>query len=90
MVKRGQQVIATVADGLPRPGHKRAKVEDPITEKVAAIAEALADFSVEIPGALSCRDMLQAMLPSVLGVPCSERHSYQAAVAAMIGDCRDC
>jgi len=86
MVKRGQKVIVSVEESLPRPGHKRARVEDPIAEKVAAIAKALADPEVETPGALSCREMLQAMLPCVLRVPCSERHSYQATVASMIGE----
>jgi len=88
MVKRGQKVVASVEDSLPRPGFKRAKTEktaDPIPDKVGIIAEALADPEVVIPND-SCRKMLQAMLSSVLSVPFSERHGYQAQVAAMLGE----
>lgn len=88
MVKRGQKVVATVEDSLPRPGFKRAKTEkkgDSILDKVGIIIEALADPKVVIPNDC-CRNMLQAAVPCVLQVPVSERHSYQANVAAMLGE----
>jgi len=85
--KRSHKVIASIENVLPRPGHKRAKIEDPVGDKVTAISDALADTQfLEIQGSAECREMLMATLPLSLKVPRSERHSFQAAVASMIGE----
>jgi len=84
--KRSQNAIVSV-ENVPRPGHKRAKIEDPVGDKVSAIAEAMSDPQlVEIPGPASCRDMLVTTMPLALKIPRSERHSFQASVASMIGE----
>jgi hypothetical protein len=84
--KRSQKVLAAVHESVPRPGHKRAKIEDPVEDKVAAIAEALSDPQVEIQGTSACREMFLATMPHALKTPRSERHNFQAEVASMIGD----
>lgn len=82
--KRNQKVSI---DELPRPGHKRAKVDDPVGAKVTSISEAIADTQlVEIEGTAVNRKMLIEIVPLTLKVPCSERHTYQTSVATMIGE----
>jgi hypothetical protein len=84
--KRSQKAIAPI-ETLPRPGHKRAKIEDPVGDKATALTEGIADPNlVEIDGNIVCREMFVTVLPLALKVPRSERHSYQQAVASMIGE----
>lgn len=85
--KRSQKAISSITETLPRPGHKRAKIEDPVADKMTALTEGLADPQlVEIEGNIVCREMFVTILPLALKIPRSERHGYQASVASMIGD----
>eukprot|EP00746_Dinoflagellata_sp_MGD_P161532 gnl/MRDRNA2_/MRDRNA2_88723_c0_seq1.p1 gnl/MRDRNA2_/MRDRNA2_88723_c0~~gnl/MRDRNA2_/MRDRNA2_88723_c0_seq1.p1 ORF type:complete len:426 (+),score=129.85 gnl/MRDRNA2_/MRDRNA2_88723_c0_seq1:78-1280(+) len=85
--KRSQKAMTSLETTLPRPGHKRAKIEDPVADKVTALTEGLANPElVEIEGSLVCREMFVTIMPLALKLPRSERHGYQASVASMIGD----
>eukprot|EP00746_Dinoflagellata_sp_MGD_P161591 gnl/MRDRNA2_/MRDRNA2_88796_c0_seq1.p1 gnl/MRDRNA2_/MRDRNA2_88796_c0~~gnl/MRDRNA2_/MRDRNA2_88796_c0_seq1.p1 ORF type:complete len:394 (+),score=116.04 gnl/MRDRNA2_/MRDRNA2_88796_c0_seq1:83-1183(+) len=66
------------------PEPKKARVVDPVTEKLEVITRTLADPSFQVPGGETHRDLLLASVPHTLTVPCEERHEYQTQVAKMV------
>jgi len=61
---------------------KKAKVVDPITEKVELITKTLKEPECQIQE--SHREMLLLAIPHVLTVPGDERHAYQTQVVHMV------
>jgi len=59
---------------------KKAKIIDPITEKVELLAQTIGECQLQD----SYREMLLQALPHTLTVPRDERHGYQAQVAQMV------
>jgi len=62
---------------------KKAKVVDPITEKIELISNTIRESECQMQD--SHREMLLLALPHVLTVPSDERHEYQTQVAQMVG-----
>jgi len=72
--------------GRPPAAHtvaKKAKVTDPIMEKIEVISKIISDPECQLQD--SHRGMLLGTLPYTLTVPNEERHEYQSQVAQMIG-----
>jgi len=66
------------------PEPKKARIVDPVTEKMEAITQMLSDPAFQVPGGETHRDLLLASLPHTLTVPCEERHEYQTRMAKMV------
>jgi hypothetical protein len=62
---------------------KKAKVVDPITEKIEMISKTISENDCQLQE--SHREMLLLALPHTLTVTSEERHEYQSEVAQMIG-----
>lgn len=61
---------------------KKAKVVDPITEKVELLAKTISDPECQLQD--SYREMLLQAIPHTLTLPRDERHAYQTQVAQMV------
>jgi len=70
------------AQGASVDAVKKAKIIDPITEKVDLILKTIGEPECQMQE--SHREMLQLAIPHVLTVPCDERHGYQTQVAQMV------
>lgn len=62
---------------------KKAKVVDPLADKVELISKTISDPECALPDSL--REMLLLAIPHTLPVPSLERHDYQAKVIGMMG-----
>lgn len=62
---------------------KKAKVVDPITEKVELVSKTISDPECQLPDSL--REMFMLAIPHTLPVPGLERHDYQTKVIEMMG-----
>jgi len=67
---------------VPEP--KKARIVDPVTEKMEVITQMLSDPAFQVPGGETHRDLLLASIPHTLTVPCEERHEYQTRMAKMV------
>jgi chromosome segregation ATPase len=66
------------------PEPKKARIIDPLTDKLEVITRTVADPEFQVPGGESHRELLLASLPHTLTVPCDERHEYQTQMAKMV------
>merc|ERR1719316_2264774 len=73
--KRGQAAV-------PATDAKKARIIDPITEKLEIVSKAISDPECQLQE--SHREMLLLAVPHVLTVPSDERHEYQTQVAQMV------
>jgi len=62
---------------------KKAKISDPITEKIEIVSKTISDPECQLQE--SHREMLLLAMPHVLTVTSDERHEYQTQVAQMVG-----
>jgi len=62
---------------------KKAKVVDPVAEKVELISKTISDPECQLPESL--REMFLLAIPHTLTVPSLERHDYQTKVIQMMG-----
>jgi len=67
---------------VPEP--KKARIVDPVTEKLEVITQMLSDPAFQVPGGETHRDLLLASVPHTLTVPFEERHEYQTRMAKMV------
>lgn len=68
----------------PMKSSKKAK--DMVGPKIKELVDVLSNTECEVPGTSGNRDMLVGALPHALGDFSDVRHSYQNAVAKIIGD----
>eukprot|EP00746_Dinoflagellata_sp_MGD_P155417 gnl/MRDRNA2_/MRDRNA2_85360_c0_seq1.p1 gnl/MRDRNA2_/MRDRNA2_85360_c0~~gnl/MRDRNA2_/MRDRNA2_85360_c0_seq1.p1 ORF type:complete len:380 (+),score=128.47 gnl/MRDRNA2_/MRDRNA2_85360_c0_seq1:90-1229(+) len=66
------------------PEPKKARIVDPVTEKLEVITQMLSDPTFQVPGGEAHRDLLLASVPHTLTVPSEERHEYQTRMAKMV------
>jgi len=64
---------------------KKARVVDPVAEKVDLISKTISDPSCQVPAPESHREMLLLSIPHILTVPSDERHEFQTQIAQMVG-----
>jgi len=79
MVKRGRPSKEAASA-------KKAKVVDPLAEKVDLVSETISDPLCQVPGPELHREMLVNSIPYTLTVASEERHEWQTAVAKMVGE----
>jgi hypothetical protein len=63
---------------------KKAKVVDPLAEKVELVSKTISDPECQMPDSL--REMFLQAIPHSLPVPSEDRHEYQSKVLHMIGE----
>lgn len=79
--KRGR---ASKSPNSPR-SPKKAKLLDPVTEKVHLVSKTLSDPACLVSGADAHREMLLASIPHTLTVASDERHAFQTKLTHMVG-----